>query len=227
MPRAKCFLVLGIVLVVFSSQLAAQSVTTVFEPVADTYLRRGTPNVSHGGSPVLEVKSSPINNRVLVRFDLAEVAATLGQGTLVSAELELFVETNGGGWGTSGRAVDLHRVNMPWTEAGATWYCADDPMPLNNSPDCSPGWGGGSVEPAVVATALHTNDLLGPVRFDLTQELAALLAAGEHHGWAIERGAGVTSGTVYYARAKVRRGGRRSWWWFMSRRATSSHPCSP
>lgn len=196
--RSVSALVLGVLWGWFTPTLEAQETTAVFETVADTYLRRGSPNQSLGGETILEIKSGPANNRVLVRFDVAAVAAAVGQGTLVSAELELFIQTNGGGWGASGRAIDVHRVTSAWTEAGATWNCAADANPANTQPDCNPRWNGGSVDPAVSATRVHTNTLTGAVRFDLTQDVAAQLAGAEHFGWSIERGAGVTAGNVDY-----------------------------
>lgn len=175
-------------------QTVASVQETVLLPLADTYLRQGAPNQNQGADPVLRLQASG-NNRALLRFDAAAIAAAVGAGTLQGARLELTIAVNADNWGTAGRTIDLRRLTRAWTEAGATWNCADDANPGNQSADCSgeTAWemGGSGPNPwesAPVATATITNGLTGVVSLDVTAELAAVLAGGgEHHGWLLKK----------------------------------------
>ncbi len=163
--------------------------------VADTYLRDGAPNQSQGTDTLLRIRSSR-KNRALVRFDLAGVEDLVDD--LHSATLELFVETNGNNWGTSGRAVGAHALGAAWSEAGATWNCPADSNPANSQPDCSPQWNGGNFDAAPTDTLLVTNGLIGWVSFDVTADLLEALSGGEHHGWLLKKAAENQSGLVEF-----------------------------
>lgn len=175
-------------------QTVASVQETALLPLADTYLRQGAPNRSQGADPILRLQASG-NNRALVRFDRVAIAAAVGAGTLQGARLELTIAVNADNWGTAGRTIDLHRLTQGWTEARATWNCADDANPANQSADCEgeTAWQmGGSGphpwEPAPAATATITNGLSGVVSLDVTADLAAVLAGGgEHHGWILKK----------------------------------------
>lgn len=169
-----------------------------FQTIADTYLRKGgDANKNFGAEPVVRVRESGAN-RALVQFDPQSIAATLAGATLVSASLELHVEKNGRNWGKQGRTVDAHRVTAAWSELGATWNCANDANPTNNTADCSPQWAGGSFAAAPTASVLHTRDLAGWVRFDVTADVAAFATGTPNRGWLLKKTEETKSGRVDY-----------------------------
>jgi len=100
----------------------SQSLTTsALTASGDTYLRGGAQNQNSGTELFLRIQSSG-PNRVLVRFDQAAIAGSIGvQRVVASARLDLVVSSNGSNWGSSGRTIDVDRVTAPWTELGATW----------------------------------------------------------------------------------------------------------
>lgn len=194
-----------LVLLASTAPLAAQT-TASFDAVADTYLRQGSPNQNQGSASFLQVQSSG-RNRVLVRFDSTSIAQTVGTGSLVAARLELYLETNVNNWGSTGRTVDAHRLTAAWSETGATWNCADDTIPTNQQPNCTAQWAGGSFEPAASASVLHTNGLTGRISFDVTADVAALLAGASHHGWLLKKTAEGQPGQAEYAAREGTPGG--------------------
>ena len=97
----------------------ASAQTTALSATDDTYLKQGSANKNQGDETFLRLRSSG-KNRSLVRFDQAEIATTVGTGTLVSATLELTIELNSNNWSSAGRTADAHRLEEDWTELGAT-----------------------------------------------------------------------------------------------------------
>jgi Glucodextranase, domain B len=172
--------------------------TVALPPAGDTYLRSGSPNHNQGDEESLRVQSSG-NNRALVQFDPAAILAAVGSGSLAAARLELFIASNSDNWGPEGRTVDAHRLTVAWTEAGATWNCPDDSNPANGSPDCPAEWGGGRFEEEPSDTVLHTNGQGGWIAFDVTADVAAFLAGGNHHGWIVKKTEEGQNGRVDYA----------------------------
>jgi hypothetical protein len=85
---------------------------TTLTATGDTYLKGGSPNQNQGNETLLRLQSSG-PNRSLVRFGQAEIEAAAG-GSLVSATLELYVQSNGGNWGSTGRRA---RIGSPPTSA--------------------------------------------------------------------------------------------------------------
>ncbi len=163
-------------------------------PVGDTYLRSGAPNQNQGTLPTLRVQSSG-DNRALIRFDSAQLAALPGA---VTATLTLTIADNGENWGSTGRPIALHRVTRAWTEQGATWNCAIDTNASNGSPDCSgiSAWEMGKPqEPALhpwtetpTATALITTSLSGVVSFDISADVALFRSgAAPNYGWILKK----------------------------------------
>lgn len=174
---------------------------TTFAAVGDTYLRQGEPNQNFGGESVLRVRQAG-RNRSLVRFDAAEIAQVVGQGTLVAAHLEMTIARNGRNWSPGGRTVDAHRLAANWTEAGATWNCATDTNLSNILPNCPSQWSGGTFQAAPTASVLHTNDLSGTVSFDVTADVASLLNGTPNppsQGWLLKKREEGRSGLVDYA----------------------------
>ncbi|MCP4662080.1 MAG: DNRLRE domain-containing protein, partial [bacterium] len=169
--------------------------TVILTAVADTYLRRGTPNQNQGDETFLRVRAAG-QNRALVRFDLASVAPLVD--TLHSATLELFIEHNGGNWGAEGRTVDAYRLLVDWSELDATWNCPDDANLLNQNPNCDPQWNGGTFDPLARGSVLHENGLLGWIQYDVTRDVDVTLAGEEAFGWLLKKTAEGESGLVQY-----------------------------
>ncbi len=184
-----------LVLALFPASVGAQ--TTALPAVGDTYLRSGSPNQNQGSQSLLTVQSSG-QNRSLVQFDQAAIAAAVGTGSLASASLELFIEDNGNNWGSAGRTVDAHRLSEAWTEGGATWNCPVDTNPGNSSPNCPAQWAGGTFAEEPSDTVLHTNGLAGWVRFDVTADVLDFLAGAPNQGWLVKKTEEGQNGRVDY-----------------------------
>lgn len=165
--------------------------------VEDASLKAGSPNAHLGLEPRLVVRNRAAH-RALIRFDLGGLVGRDSAGRLEGAHLELFVEANGDNWGPEGREVELHRLTVPWSEAGATWNCPEDRAPDHHS-DCEGTWRGGAYAPEVAARALHRNGLLGWVSFDVTDEVREFLLGAANHGWVIVGEGGRQNGRVEYA----------------------------
>ena len=60
---------------------AAQAQTTTLTTVADTYLKKGSPNQNHGTETVLSLQHNG-NNRPLLRVDQTAIAAAVGSDSL-------------------------------------------------------------------------------------------------------------------------------------------------
>ncbi len=167
------------------------------QAAGDTYLRKGESNQNQGAESILRIQQSG-TNRALVQFDPQSLATTLSGATLVSATLELHIESNGRNWGTQGRTVDAHRVTAPWTEMGSTWNCPTDSNPANQQADCAAQWTGGSFAPTATASVLHTKDLEGWVSFNVTADVAAFLSGSPNYGWLLKKTKESQSGRMNY-----------------------------
>jgi hypothetical protein len=167
------------------------------QTVGDTYLRKGDANKNFGSEPILRVRESG-PQRALVQFDGVSLANTLSGATVVSASLELHIEKNGRNWGKTGRTVDAHRLTSAWTEAGATWNCPNDSNTTNGNPDCAAQWAGGSFAATPTSSVLHTKDLTGWVRYDVTADVTAFASGSLDFGWLLKKTDETKSGLVEY-----------------------------
>lgn len=181
------------------------TVTRSVSASADTYIRLGDKNANSGSGPILRVQRAG-DNRALLRFDKADIAAVVGSGTLISAKLALMIVDNGNNWGPEGRTVEVIRLTQAWTESGATWNCATDTDTNNNQPDCPDGaWemsdvGPNPWEPTASATMFFTNDLTGVVQFDVTADVQAFLDdQAADFGWIVIGTDTLGSGTVDFS----------------------------
>ncbi|MFY9822528.1 MAG: DNRLRE domain-containing protein, partial [Thermoanaerobaculia bacterium] len=167
------------------------------QTTGDSYIKKGDANKNFGSEAILRVRQSG-QQRALVMFDGASLATTLHGATVVSASLELHVEKNGRNWGKTGRTVEAHRLTAAWTEAGATWNCPNDSNTTNNNPDCAAQWAGGSFAATPTASVLHTRDLTGWVRYDVTADVAAFGTGSPDFGWLLKKTEETKSGWVDY-----------------------------
>lgn len=175
-------------------------------PNMDTYVNSDVANRNYGGHDTLLIQKNPGKsvNRILVSFPQAGITDSIGADSLLSATLELTIKSAGNDWGTSGRAVALHRMTRDWLEGGATWSCANDLNVGNLKADC-PGntWSmPGTTPPFVttpVAQSVITNGQSGVVRFDVTSDVRAFLAnQAPNQGWMLKLAAETQTGTVVF-----------------------------
>ena len=167
---------------------------TSLVPIADTYVRQGSPNQNQGAELILRLQSSG-KNRALLRWDQLVLAQAATGGTLVAARLELTIADLADNWSAAGRTVDLHRLTHAWTELGATWNCAVDSVPGNSRADCT-GASAWDMDHSAsypwvatrTATALLRNGQTGVVTFDVTADVQAWLAGQQpNYGWILKK----------------------------------------
>ena len=170
-PRARA---LSLAILLLTPAAAQQS--TEVPVVADTYLKKGSPNQNQGTAPGLRIKKSG-SNRALVRIDEVALQQALQGGTLISASLELTITGNSNNWGSTGRDVSVHRMTQAWDELQATWNQAADGSSWNMT--------AGDPYAATPSTSTTiTNGQTGTVTLDLTADVQAFLAGGvANHGW--------------------------------------------
>jgi hypothetical protein len=208
----------------------------VISASADTYVRSGAPNTNEGASEFLRVRENG-DNRALVKFDSATIAARVGTRTVTSAILQMDIADNGNNWGRNGRTVAVHRLAVEWTEGngreadysrpesfrgdvpGATWDCAVDSNTANQRPDCGHGTECEMGKPKrddlhpwvaePTATALVSNGLAGSVNWDVTADVQAFLAgSAANHGWIIKKTEEGQPGRVDFASRETGHGPR-------------------
>jgi hypothetical protein len=172
--------------------VAAQMV--ILPASADTTLKASSPNKGFGADPTLVLKEG--GSRVLIRVDPAAISAAVGAASLASAQLQVYVGSNAGSWGATGRTVDIYQLATAWSEAGATWNCADDPDPGHAGAGCTSPWAGGSSVPQAngpngdgeaTDTVVITDSTTGWVQFDVTSDVAAFLSGMPDNGWLLQK----------------------------------------
>ena len=204
--------------------------------IADTYVRSGAPNTNEGASDFLRIRDAG-DNRVLVRFDQAAIAAAVGNQTILAATLQMDIVDNGNNWGPNGRTASLHRMLVGWAEGngreadygqsesfrgdvpGATWKCAIDVNTANSRADCSGVSEWEMAKPsrpdlhpwmaAPSASTLITKGQTGVVEWDVTAEVQAFLAgAVPNYGWIVKKTDEGQPGRVDFASRETGHGPR-------------------
>src|SRR5262245_33461931 len=172
--------------------------------ISDADVRAGSPNQNQGNRMRLQVQSSG-TNRTLVQFDRQAMLQTVGGGILQTARLRLYVVSNANNWGSSGRAVNVHRMTQAWNEQGATWNCANDLNPFNSQADCSPAWNMGSTSPwpfvaAATSSVVQQNNQTGWVEWDVTADVAQIVSNSvPNYGWIVRKDNEGQTGQVEYS----------------------------
>lgn len=114
-------------LLVDDQAAAGEKVTLI--ATRDTAVRSSTPNTNEGKLKLLS------GSRSLVAIDNTVLRAALGPtDVLLGATLKLTPPPSGQPRSTR---LGVYRATQTWTELGATWNCAIDSNPGNNSKDCS------------------------------------------------------------------------------------------
>ena len=88
-----------------------------YDGVADAFiLDDESPPAAHGAEQMLHAKESSWGTkRILIRFDLAEIAHYY---EIVDAQLLLYVEAR---YGSGSTTLGMHRLLRPWSEDSVTW----------------------------------------------------------------------------------------------------------
>jgi hypothetical protein len=173
-------------------------VTRTVDAHGDTYVRSGSPNQNQGSDPIIRLQSSG-KNRGLLFFDKAAIQSAVGTDTLRSATLEISIDVTGNNWGPTGRPIAIHRLLHASSEYASTWNCATDSSIYNSQANCSAAdgtaWSMDAADPAsrpwqgtASATTTIVDNQTGAVGFDVTQDIAAILAGTwQGHGFLLKK----------------------------------------
>lgn len=188
-----------------SQALEGGATTKQLTPVADTYLKQGTPNKNQGTLTSLSIQDSG-NHRTILRFDSAAMSE-LTDGTTT---LNLAISLNANNWGTTGRQIAVYRLTTAWTELGATWNCAVDTDTSNSNDDCSGATAWVMDQPlhpelhpwvaTPTAVTTITNGQSGTVTFDVSSDVALWRSGGApNYGFIIKKVDEGAAGHVEFA----------------------------
>lgn len=180
----------------------------------DTFVSSGRPNLNEGANRRIRVRNE--NARGLLRFDQVAMRALIGDGTLLSATLELTIADKARRFGTKGRrSIDVHQmIQFQWLEGngsvyrtrprdegagtGATWNCVIDDVIQNRARNCRllQPWemGRGDLgEPNPWAdeptdSVAIVDKQKGKIRLDVTKDVLQWVEGGPNYGWVLKIG---------------------------------------
>ena len=179
---------------IFSTLVFAETSTYEVLPVADTYVTSESEHRNFGSDSLLDLKTYYAGTRLLIRFDEKELRELIGEKEIVSARLELpiqnhYVKVQG--------EIGLFRMNVPWTEEGATWKCPHDTNTSNYQQDCSEPWLMWSHDPnntiaypyasSPLAVGIINAEQAVPVGFDVKTYVEGLVSQSniQNYGFAV------------------------------------------
>ncbi len=174
--------------------LQATGARIVRVPIAaDASVRSVLPNTAHGGDVRVHVGRNGFNtDRTVLRVDSTAIHDAVGSQRLVSAALELDIETQSPTWTPGGRVV-AHKLTRAWSETGVTWSCASDSVPGNFGLDCTTAnrWSfePGATHPYVEAASGQVElgaAATGTISIDVTDDGRGWLTSpAGNQGWAL------------------------------------------
>lgn len=153
----------------------------------DTQIRRLLSFVNFGSESSLALRGFG-DSRSLVGFDLADAFEEFAGRSLVSARLQLEIVSNTGFWSSSGVAVNVHRMNVPWSESAATWGSPAD-LDLSNWEVDGAEWqmGHSGVRPFEEVpsdSCPHYESSSGRMEWDVTADVQDMIVnEGDTHSW--------------------------------------------
>jgi hypothetical protein len=186
--------------------------TTRLPIMADASLRKFLPNGAHGADVRLHLGRNGLNtDRTVLRADTATIRAEIGRRRLMTAELELAVESQSPTW-TAGARVAAHPLRGEWREASATWNCRNDTMTDNFLVDCAAAdlWTfEGNLppyaQPPTGSAAVGARAVGGVIRIDVTADVQRWLSQDDNRGWALNlTGDAVTDWINFHSRTSGR-----------------------
>lgn len=158
---------------------------------ADTSVRTSSANKNFGTNTTLDI------NRTLLRVDGTQLLNALPQGDYpLSAKLRLTLVPSA--TRRLQRNLEAHRVLKDWTETGATWNCAVDSNPSNNTADCSGAtkWsmtGSDAFVSSATGTAVIPATRTGVIEIDVTKDVRDFKYQQNiiiNYGWLLKTGIG-------------------------------------
>jgi hypothetical protein len=165
--------------------------STGLAAAGDNFTWQDHPNLNSGTATELRTGVAS-KGRAFVRWTQATIDSVVGTGTLVSARLDITINSSSG-WGPQGGGVSIHRVTKDWTELGSTANCAIDTNTGNDQADCSgaTAWvlNNPSVAPwktAATDSLGVTNGQTGKISFNVTADVQAFLDDTSNFGWVIK-----------------------------------------
>ncbi len=160
----------------------------------DSFIREGIQNTNEGSNKVLRIMGSgPINNRVLISFNLDDIQEVNFGKTLKSATIKMYVEKNNLQWG-DGQYISIYSLQNQWDEGnginapvsnliksnGATWRCPVD------SNSCNEEWNGGIYDQTPIDSIWISNQVDDYwIKFDVTSDILNYQVTNENFGWII------------------------------------------
>lgn len=146
----------------------------------DSEMREGTANGNFGTNTTLLIRSPAA--RPIIQFTQGSITGAIGGNTLVSATLELCIQSQNSLWnngpnGAAGKPVHVHRVTQSWTEAAVTWneritnVCWD-----GTSAPCMSATNGGTFVSPSDDSVNFSNGMDGCIQWDVTASVQHWIA---------------------------------------------------
>ena len=181
------------------SYASATQTTYTFYPSGDSWFpTTAHPNDNHGSDTILKIQKADLGaSHVLVKFSTDDILAAIGTSHVVSATLQLYIETNMNDWG-SGANVDAYRLDSDWDEMSVTFNCQSDSNLSNTDPDCDDQWGGGDFEDAFSSTLLIQNSSIGWQNYLVTDDIQLLQSGNDNFGWIVRKRDSNASGKIFF-----------------------------
>jgi len=165
--------------------------STGLAAAGDNFTWQNHPNQNNGTSTELRTGVGS-TGRALLRWNQATIDSIVGAGTLVSARLDVTINSSSG-WSGSGGQLSIHRVTKDWTELGSTANCAIDTNTGNDQADCSgaTAWvlnnpSGAPWKAAPTDSLGVTNGHTGTISFNVTADVQAFLDDTSNFGWVVK-----------------------------------------
>lgn len=172
----------------------AEETTHEVLPIADTYVTSDAENRNYGGESLLDLKTYYAGTRLLIKFDKNQIKNLLTNKDLVSARLELPIQNH---YVKIEGQIGLFKMNVDWTENGATWKCPIDTDTSNWNQDCQNPWLMWSHDPnntipypydlSPFATGTIVGDQATPVGFNIEGYVNDLISGNiaNNYGFAV------------------------------------------
>jgi hypothetical protein len=180
-------LVAAALVTTLAGQAQAQTPDAVVNADADTTIKASNAASNYGSAATLNTAGLP-RERTLVRFDTTKLQAAAGTRPVVSAILEMTVQSASPIlWGND---VSLHRTQKAWTEGGATWSCANDSAPTNSTNNCTSAnsWAmtaNQGYDGASATTRMNRGTAV--LKFDVTADVKKFLSGAKvNNGWLLK-----------------------------------------
>jgi PKD domain-containing protein len=193
--------------------------TTTLTPSQDSFIAGISPNSNNGAGTYLQLTRSG-HERALVQFDQSQIQSAIDNDQNFTATLVFTINSTDNNWSSSGRQIDVDRLNQPWTEgngtfiqngtkgtgSGVTWNCSTDSNISGNATSCSGSTAWDMTNAAnwpfvgtPTATATITNNETGTVSFNVTSDVQAFLNGTANDGWIVKKDDETKDGIIQFS----------------------------